>query len=102
MEKLKILGCDYELSEVDRVARDEFKFGEVDHVEQTILISRNLKLQRKAETIIHEVLHCLLFAMGESDLHDNEAFVNMLSAALTQVLRDNPELLAFLGSLCQR
>jgi hypothetical protein len=101
MEKLKILGCDYEMTEVDQVARNEFKFGEVDHVEQIIRISRSLKPHRKAETIVHEVLHCLLFEMGEVELHDNEAFINMLSAMLIQVLRDNPKLLAFLSGLHQ-
>jgi Zn-dependent peptidase ImmA (M78 family) len=79
MEKLKILGCDYDVTEVDQVARDEYKFGEVDHVEQTILISRNLKPQRKVETILHEVFHCLLFEMGEMELHGNEAFINIVN-----------------------
>jgi hypothetical protein len=99
MDHIKILGCDYELAEVERVCRDEFRLGEVDHIEQTIRLSSSLKPHRKAETLLHEILHCLLFEMGEMELHGNEPFINMLSATLVQVLRDNPGLLAFLGNL---
>jgi hypothetical protein len=99
MDCLKILGCDYELMEVDQVSRDEFLFGNVDHVGQVIKIFNGLKPHRKAETLIHEILHCLLFEIGDAERHENEQFINTLSAMLVQVFRDNPELLPLLSFL---
>lgn len=98
MDTIKVLGCDYDLLEVDLVSRDGFVFGEVDHVDQIIKIDAGLKPQRKAETIMHEVLHCLFHALGENEAHDDERLVRALSCGLVQVLRDNPELTSlFLG-----
>ncbi len=95
LKKIKVFGCDYEIVEVDQISRDEYLFGKVDHVEQTIKISNGLKPHRKAETAMHEVLHCILFGLGEAELHENETLINGLSSALVQVFRDNPGL-AFL------
>ena len=94
MEKIKIFGCDYEVHEVDQVTRDEFKFGEIDHVEQIIKISNGQKDDRKAVTLLHEIVHGILFSLGEGELHENENFVSSFSASLAQVLRDNPDFVA--------
>ena len=91
MDKIKILGCSYEVQETNQVCRDEFKFGEIDHVEQTIKISSGLKDDRKAATLLHEIVHGILFSLGEGELHDNEDFVTGFSASLAQVLQDNPD-----------
>ena len=99
IESVKILGCDYVVTEEDRISRDSYVYGEVDHVGQTIRISKELMPQRKAETLLHEVVHTILFALRENDLYDNERFVSSMSATLLQVLLDNPALLALFGSL---
>ena len=99
VDSIKILGCDYVVTEEDRISRDSYTYGEVDHVEQVIRISKELKPQRKAETLLHEVVHTILFELRESELHDNERFVSSMAATLLQVFRDNPALLALLSSL---
>ena len=99
LESIRILGCDYDVAETDRISRDGYTYGEVDHVEQVIKISKELKPQRKAETLLHEVIHTIFFELRENDLHDNERVVNSLAATLLQVFRDNPALLALLSGL---
>jgi hypothetical protein len=99
MKKIKIFGCDYEVVEVDQISREEFLFGNVDHVEQIIKVSNGLKIDRKAETLLHEVLHCIFLGLGEYELHANESLINALSSALVQVLKDNKELSALLAGL---
>ena len=99
LESIKILGCDYAITEEDRISRDSYTYGSVDYVTQTIKISKELTPQRKAETLLHEVVHTILFEMREVDLSENERFVGIMAATLLQVFRDNPALLAFLGGL---
>ena len=89
MEKIRILSCDYDVIEVDHLSRSEHLMGQVDYVEQVIKLERDLKDDRKAEVLLHEVLHCVFFSLGDNDLE--EAFLSRLSAALAQVLRDNPD-----------
>lgn len=38
------------------------------------------------QVFVHEVVHALLETMGRQDLSDNEAFVDGLSEAITQVI----------------
>ena len=102
MKVIKVLGCDYELLEVDLISRDGFIFGEADHVDQTIKIASGLKPDRKAETVMHEVLHCLFHGLGENEAHDDERLVRALSCGLIQVLRDNPDLSSLLLGLSLR
>lgn len=51
------------------------------------------------DTIVHEMVHLLLDSASLHDIipHDNEeAFVRRLSPILLMILRDNPELVAYL------
>jgi len=54
-----------------------------------ILISKNIHDNQIAPTIYHEVVHCILKAIGENELHENEDFVEKLSRALMQVSKLN-------------
>ena len=99
MKPLKIIGCDYEVLEVPIVSREEYKLGEVDHVGQNIKIAQELKKQRKAEVLLHEIIHCLLFAFGESEAHNDERLISSLAGGFIQTIRDNPDLLLLLSTL---
>jgi hypothetical protein len=94
-ESIKILGCDYTVIEEERISRDSYVYGEVDHVNQVIKLSKELKRQLKAETLLHEIIHAVLFKLREEELFNNEHFVNSMSVMLLQVFRDNPDLFPF-------
>lgn len=49
-----------------------------------------------AETLLHELLHAMSWARGVDFGTEEEPLVTALGATLTQVLRDNPELRAWL------
>jgi lipoate synthase len=95
LESIKIMGCDYKVIESDKISRDSYVYGEADHVEQVIKLSKELKPQLKAETLLHELLHVVLFKLREDELFDNERFINSVAAILLQIFRDNPALLRF-------
>lgn len=54
-----------------------------------ILISDTVSDYQVPATIYHEVLHAVLKAVGESELSENEDFVEKLSRALMQVSKLN-------------
>jgi Zn-dependent peptidase ImmA (M78 family) len=95
LESIKIMGCDYAIVELDRISREGYVYGEVDHVEQVIKLSKELKPQLKAEILLHELIHAVLFKLGENELHDNERFINGMAAVLFQIFKDNAALLTF-------
>lgn len=45
----------------------------------------------KEVTLLHEIVHELLYFMGKDDLRNDESFVTAFSENLYQVIRDNPE-----------
>ena len=98
LNSVKIIGCDYIVVEQDRISRDSYTYGEVDHVEQVIKISKELKPQRKAETLLHEIIHTVFFMLRKDE---NEQLVNSMATVLLQIFRDNPALLVLLSSLEQ-
>jgi hypothetical protein len=56
-----------------------------------------------ADTFIHEVLHAVWWVMNARAKDGEERIVTLLSTGLTQFLRDNPAVLAWLRkSLAQR
>ncbi|MDO4787425.1 MAG: hypothetical protein Q4A13_10835 [Fretibacterium sp.] len=95
--RVKVMGVVYEVEEVGCVSRDGFLFGEVDHVAQKIRIDSSLRPDKRAETCLHEVLHCILQQLGDHEAHNDESFVTRIASALAQVLMDNSELLALFG-----
>ena len=49
------------------------------------------------QTLAHELVHCLLHGIDMGLPHD-ENFVHDMAKLLTQVLRDNPKVVAYLAS----
>lgn len=52
---------------------------------------------RVVDVLLHEILHAIWWAYVIHDRDKEERIAAMLSTALTQVLRDNPQLLAFIA-----
>jgi hypothetical protein len=78
---------DYLVREVDGLQRKYESFGQVTYEDCRIEIEPTLAPDRKANVVIHELLHAMLFEAGY-DEHDEDQ-VRRLGNVLTQVLRDN-------------
>lgn len=88
-QKIKILGIEYELEEVEQVDKNQRLFGEINFVNQTIRIERGLSADRKKQVLLHEILHGICEQLGIEDINNNENLIQSLSSSLYQVLKDN-------------
>lgn len=90
--QIKVFGLNYEIEEVDKIdgcKEDEFIVGQIQHIQQKILIRKDLSKERKKVTLLHEIFHAIFQQLGFDEEHDNEHLINSLSTALIQVFNDN-------------
>jgi Zn-dependent peptidase ImmA (M78 family) len=73
------------IKEVKDLMKTEYICGDCNSNNLTIRIDADLNEDHKEHTLMHELLHAKLYTMYESELNDNEKFVNMLSMLDTQV-----------------
>lgn len=66
--------------------------GEIGYEQQTIVLSKTQMPEYKELTLLHEIVHGILYNLGEQELRVNEPFVCRFSTALYQLMRDNPDL----------
>lgn len=96
--KVTVLGQDYTLALMsDVMAEMGDCLGFVSHEALTIHIKRGLPPQKCAETIIHECLHCLCYAMHSQEESEEEATVDRFGRGMAALMHDNPELFQFLA-----
>ncbi len=91
-KQIKVFGLNYEIEEVDEIDSVEegvIIAGQIQHLQQKILIRKDLSKERKKVTLLHEILHAIFQQLGFNEEHDNEHLINSLSTALIQVLNDN-------------
>jgi hypothetical protein len=88
--KVKILGITYDIEEVDVINREIFRLGEINYVSSKIKILSDLSVEKKEETLLHEIYHGIFNAL-EMDYHD-EVTIQKLAAVLHQIIKDNPKL----------
>lgn len=73
------------------------RIGASDHKSLEIALLDGLARDAEAETLMHEVLHCAVNVAGKPlTYEDEEAAVRAMSAPLLDILRSNPELVAYL------
>jgi hypothetical protein len=77
-----------ETSTSSTLAQDEF-VGRVNSVKQTIVYASGQADEQRADTIVHEIIHALDYAMK---LDVSEQQTHALAAGLVAVVNDNPEL----------
>lgn len=87
-QKVKILGITYDVQEVEVVDKNESLWGKIDYQEQVIKIDSELKNERKAQVLLHEILHGVLSELGFYEINNNEEAVQGLSTALYCTLVD--------------
>ena len=46
---------------------------------------------KKIQTLMHEITHAILFAMGKGELNDDESFVNTFSSFLSEAINSMDE-----------
>ena len=80
--KINVLGFTYD---VVRGYVESHNAGCTDHIKKTIRIDSALDFDNTIETILHEILHCLEYAMN-LDLNDKDVWC--LSRGLFSVLED--------------
>jgi hypothetical protein len=85
---------DYSVSEIDELHSKYSLFGQVMYADGRIEIDSKLSQARKANVIIHELLHAALFEAGYDE--QDEEQVRRLGNVLTQVIRDNMSALEIL------
>lgn len=64
----------------------------------TIFVEPRDNQDAMAGTLLHEVIHACLQVTNQPDDDKNESYVERMTGMLLGVLRDNPDLVAFLTS----
>jgi hypothetical protein len=90
LSKIKIGYQNYDVIEVECVNKYEPRKGEIDYFSRQIRIDRDMTVEDKTETLLHEIIHGLDEFMG---IGLKEEQVRKLGAGLAMVLGDNPDLL---------
>lgn len=76
-------------------------YGATDHPTQRIVLDPEAAPDRKAETFLHEVLHCVTEYCGiatEMGSKTEEKLVRRLAPVLLGVIQDNPSFIGYLKS----
>ena len=89
-EKIRVLYRTYQISEVDNLhdGGDDL-YGQVQYLEERILLNSAASDETKKAALIHEVVHTIddLFGIGLE-----EKQVEQLGVGIYNLIRDNPEM----------
>lgn len=91
--QVEILGVNYEIKELDIVDENPNVLGQIIYQKQEIQIKKSLLKDMKNSTIIHEIVHGILFHSGKQELNEKEDLVESLSSSIYQVLKSNKKLI---------
>lgn len=87
---VRILGRNYRLT---AKAESDRAFGSCDNIKGLINVSPGQEQFSKKDTLLHEILHGILFMQGYTHNPElEEAFVRPLATGILAVMRDNPGL----------
>lgn len=93
--KIRVLGQDYLVRPLEpRMSEAADAIGYCDHTNLEIFIRTDLPQQKVAETMLHELFHCLLYATHSQEESNEERQVDRLGRGFACLMRDNPELFA--------
>ena len=94
--KVEILGVNYEIKELDIIDENPNVLGQIVYQKQEIQIKKSLLKDMKNSTIIHEIVHGILFHSGKQELNEKEDLVESLSSSIYQALKSNKKLITSL------
>ena len=87
--KLKIGGVDYSIKHVEHCGmNDDFGLWRPQGIIELANQAGGYEVSdsKKRQTFLHELTHAILFAMGKSELNDDESFVNTFSSFLNEAI----------------
>ncbi len=87
--QIKVLGIPYKVEEVENIPNTVDTIGLFLPQGQKILIKNSLPKEIKEQTVLHEVLHAVLWGLGEYELEENEKLVQSLATSLYQLSKEN-------------
>lgn len=94
LDKVKIGGVQYGIEYIEFEEDDDVcSFAEIDHALAKITVNSMCNEQIQEISVLHEVIHSVLFNIGEQELNSNEKFVECFTQAWYQVLKDNKGLI---------
>ena len=91
--QVEILGVNYEIKELEIIDENPNVLGQIVYQKQEIQIKKPLLKDMKNSTIIHEIVHGILFHSGKQELNEKEDLVESLSSSIYQVLKSNKKLI---------
>lgn len=91
--QVEILGVNYEIKELDIIDENPNVLGQIIYQKQEIQIKKSLLKDMKNSTIIHEIVHGILFHSGKQELNEKEDLVESISSSIYQVLKSNKKLI---------
>ncbi|MCM1259665.1 MAG: hypothetical protein NC182_01815 [Prevotella sp.] len=89
VNKIKILNLEFEIREVECISHGGSQIGEINHIDQVILLKKGLSEERKKIVLLHEILHSIFEQLGFAEEHDNEHLIDSLASSIYQILNDN-------------
>ena len=92
-KQIKVAGHVYKIQLMNKAwANDASRWGQCDCDEMIIRLAKGMRGSRRAETLLHEVLHAVYNVYNVGSARTEEDIVTLLSTGLHQVLVDCPEL----------
>lgn len=85
--RIKVAGTSYEVVREKGLAAGNGIYGDVNYITHRIRIDEDLSPVRAGQTLIHELLHAVLYEAGFDE--QDEDLVRRASNVLYQVLEDN-------------
>lgn len=102
-ERVRVGYADYDVLAKDADwSSSSQRAGEHRALDHKMMVATNYNDVEMANTLIHEVLHALWHKMNLGESVNEEDCVTTLANGLTQVWRDNPDLIRSLDSALRR
>lgn len=96
-DKIVICGYPYSAEMVDRIEVEGGELcGEIDYFKLTLVIGEGQPPMHERATLMHEIIHGIANHTGQIELRRNEAYIDAIAYSLVTLLRDNPDLVAYL------
>lgn len=67
-------------------------WGEIDYERNTIFLNEDGNIDTKQATLLHEIIHWILYTSGQVKVNNDEGVIECLTNHLMMVFRDNPGL----------
>ena len=89
IKKVNILGTEFEVIKDKSINNNDLQLGEIDYFKNTIRIRKDLEKQVAENTLVHEIVHGILFKLGYDNLNLDEGFITAMASGIYQVFKDN-------------